>query len=299
MSVDEKRKLIEPGHSTLSIEEQCDLLDLARSSYYYMPAIESNENLLYMRFIDECYLQHPSYGYRRMHTELRRAGYAVNEKRVLRLMQIMGIQSILPKKNLSFGNKEHKKYPYLLSGMWINKPRQVYAIDITYIPMSNGFMYLVAIIDIFSRYILGWEVSNSLDIHFCLEVLRKVLEQHGDPIIFNMDQGVQFTSERFLSILIEHGIQISMDSKGRAIDNIFIERFWWSLKYEIIYPSHWTTVPELIGGIRSYMEHYCERRSHQALGYATPYEIFSGKRTNGFGDNYKGIYVKTRSRNNE
>lgn len=286
--------LIEPDHPRLSIVEQCDLLGLARSSFYYEAASESVENLLYMRFMDELYLKYPAYGYRRMQIELKRAGYTVNDKRVLRLMQLMGIQSILPKKNLSVANKEHKKYPYLLNGLWIYKPLQVYAIDITYIPMSNGFLYLVAIIDVFSRHILAWEVSNSLDVIFCLEALKAALKTYGNPEIFNMDQGSQFTCDRFLDILIAHGIQISMDGKGRAIDNIFIERFWWSLKYEIVYPSHWITVPEVIQGIKIYIEYYCQKRPHQSLGYATPNEILTGQLSSGFGGDYKGLMTRKR-----
>jgi putative transposase len=294
MSNKEKRLLIEPGHPSLSIAEQCDVLGLARSSYYYEAADESAENLLYMRLMDEYYLRHPDFGYRRMHIELKRAGHHVNEKRVLRLMQLMGIQSILPKKNLSIANKEHKKYPYLLNGLWIYKPLQVFAIDITYIPMSNGFIYLTAIIDLYSRYVMGWEISNSLDVIFCLEALKSVLKKFGCPEIFNMDQGSQFTCDDFLKILIAHGIQISMDGKGRAIDNIFIERFWWSLKYEMVYPSHWKTVPEAIQGIGNYIEYYGKERSHQSLDYATPYEIFTGKLVKGFGENHKGFFTRTR-----
>ena len=239
-------------------------------------------------------IKYPAYGYRRMHVELERAGYHVNEKRVLRLMQIMGIQSILPKKNLSVANKEHKKYPYLLNGLWIYKPLQVCSIDITYIPMENGFMYLTAIIDVFSRHILAWEVSNSLDVNFCLEALKTTLSKYGCPEIFNMDQGSQFTCELFLNVLITHEIQISMDGKGRAIDNIFIERFWWSLKYEVVYPSHWKTVPEMICGIRQYIEYYGKSRPHQALGYATPYEIFTGQLVGGRGANHKGFFTRKR-----
>lgn len=286
--------LIEPDHPSLSIVDQCDLLGLARSSFYYEAASESVENLLYMRLMDELYLKYPAYGYRRMQIELTRAGHIVNDKRVLRLMQLMGIQSILPKKNLSVANKEHKKYPYLLNGLWIHKPFQVYAIDITYIPMSNGFLYLVAIIDVFSRHILAWEVSNSLDVIFCLEALKTALKVYGNPEIFNMDQGSQFACDQFLNILITHGIQISMDGKGRAIDNIFIERFWWSLKYEIVYPSHWITVPEVIQGIKCYIEYYCQKRPHQALGYATPNEILTGQLLGGFGGDYKGLTTRKR-----
>jgi putative transposase len=274
--------------------DQCDVLGLARSSYYYEPASESVENLLYMRFMDECYLCHPDFGYRRMHIQLKRAGHYVNEKRVLRLMQVMGIQSILPKKNLSMANKDHKKYPYLLNGLWIYKFRQAWAIDITYIPMTNGFIYMVAIIDLYSRHLMGWEISNTLDVGFCMEALKAAIKVYGCPEIFNMDQGSQFTCEQFLSILIGHGIQISMDGKGRALDNIFIERFWWSLKYEIVYPSHWKTVPEAIQGIRNYIEYYGRKRPHQSLEYATPYEILTGQLITGFGANYKGVLTRTR-----
>ena len=270
------------------------MLELARSSFYYEPASESVENLLYMRFIDECYLRHPDFGYRRMHIQLKRAGHHVNEKRVLRLMQLMGIKSILPKKNLSVANKQHKKFPYLLNGLWIYKFLQVWAIDITYIPMTNGFIYMVAIIDLYSRHLMGWEISNTLDVGFCLEALKAAIKMYGCPEIFNMDQGSQFTCEQFLSILIVHGIQISMDGKGRALDNIFIERFWWSLKYEIVYPSHWKTVPEAIKGIRDYVEYYGKTRPHQSLEYATPYEIFTGQLMTGFGVTYKGFSTRTR-----
>ncbi len=286
--------LIEPDHLNLSITEQCFLIGLPRSCYYYKEATESSENLQFMRMIDELYLKYPAYGYRRMQIELKRSGHNINGKRTLRLMQIMGIQSILPKKNLSASNKEHKKYPYLLNGFHVTKPLQVYSIDITYIPMLNGFLFLTAIIDVYSRSILSWEISNSLDVSFCLDTVNKALSKYGKPEIFNMDQGSQFTCEQFLNILIESVIKISMDGKGRAIDNIFIERFWWSLKYEIVYPSQWTTVSEAIRGINEYIEYYNNLRPHQSLGYATPNEILTGKLREGFGQNYKGLTTRKR-----
>lgn len=264
-----RRSLVEPDHPELSIRRQCELLDLNRASYYYEPATESALNLALMRVIDEQYMRTPFYGWPRMTVYLQGQGYAINHKRVQRLMQKMGIQAIYPKPNLSQANREHKVYPYLLRGVAITRPNQVWSTDITYLPMRNGFMYLVAVIDWYSRYVLAWQLSNTLESAFCIEALQQALTQ-GRPEIFNTDQGVQFTAIAFTQVLEAAEVQISMDSKGRALDNVFIERLWRSVKYEDIYLKHYDTVPALVRGLDHYFTFYNQERPHQSLGYQTP-----------------------------
>lgn len=249
------------------------MIDLSRSSYYYIPQGITEEELLIMRKIDRIYTDYPFYGVRKITAELKRQGYVYNHKRIWRLMQIMGIQALRPIKALSKANKDHLIYPYLLRGVRVNSNNLVWSSDITYLPIYKGYAYLVAVIDWFSRYILSWELSNSLDVYFCLEALSKALKQ-GKPKIFNTDQGSQFTSIAFTETITGNHIQMSMDSKGRALDNIFIERFWRSLKYEDIYIKDYQSISDLRMGLNNYFDFYNYRRVHQALNYKTPAEIY-------------------------
>lgn len=271
-AVEQKRGLIEPGHAQISIRRQCELVGLNRGSYYYQAARESPLNLELMRKIDEQYLKTPFYGWPRMTDYLQKQGYAINHKRVQRLMKLMGLQAIYPRPRPTQERHNHKIYPYLLQGVEIVRPHQVWSSDITYIPLDNGFMYLVAVIDWYSRYILAWELSNTLDGHFCQVALQQALTQ-GRPEIFNTDQGVQFTATDFTAILERAHIQISMDGRGRALDNIFIERFWRSLKYEDIYIRDYATVVDLLAGLERYFTFYNLERPHQSLDYCTPAEV--------------------------
>jgi len=276
-SANAKRGLIEPDHPVLSLRRQCELLGLNRSSWYYQPATESAENLQLMRLIDEQYTRTPFYGWPRMTAYLREdRGLMVNHKRVQRLMQIMGLQAIYPKPRTTVGAPEHRIYPYLLRGLTIEHANQVWSADITYIPMAQGFMYLVAILDWFSRYVVTWQLSNTLDGRFCLEALESALQQ-GHPGIFNTDQGVQFTATAFTDTLERAGVCISMDGRGRALDNIFVERLWRTVKYENIYLMEYASVPDLEAGLQVYFRFYNHERRHQSLGYHTPASIYLGR----------------------
>lgn len=277
--VNARRALIEPAHEELSIVEQCALLELPRSSYYYQPAQESAENLHYMRLMDAQYLQTPFYGSRRMTVWLNAQGYEINRKRVQRLMRRMGLEGLAPGPRTSRPHPEHTVYPYLLRGLAIERPDQVWCSDITYIPMAVGFMYLVVIMDWFSRYVLAWELSNTLEASFCGEALEIALARQC-PEIFNSDQGVQFTSQDFTSRLQAADVKISMDGRGRAFDNIFVERLWRSLKYEDIYLKDYQSVPELLQGLRGYFEFYNHKRPHQGLDYQTPAAVYQGVSVN-------------------
>jgi putative transposase len=226
-----------------------------------------------MNRIDKIYTKYPFYGVRKITDEFRKMGMIYNHKRIWRLMQLMGIQALIPKRNLSKHNKDHHVFPYLLRNIDITETDQVWSTDITYIPMYKGFAYLVAVIDWFSRYVLSWEISNTLDVYFCLNALDKALRS-GKPEIFNTDQGSQFTSLSFVNKVLDNNIRLSMDSKGRALDNIFIERLWRSLKYEDIYLKEYQSFPELHEGLRKYFNFYNNERSHQSLGYKTPVEIY-------------------------
>jgi putative transposase len=259
----------------LSVAHRCELVGVPRSSYYYQPTGETPLNLLLMRLIDEEYTRHPFYGSRRMAEWLKVVGHDVNRKRVRRLMRTMGIEAIYPKPRLSVINKEHEKYPYLLSGVQITRPNQVWSADITYIRMRRGFIYLMAVIDWYSRYVLSWETSNTLDTAFCLTALDAAMQQ-GQPEIFNTDQGCQFTSKDFTGALKQRDIRISMDGKGRALDNIFIERLWRSLKYEEVYLKDYVDVSEAVSGIESYLGFYNQERLHQSLSYKTPWQVHHG-----------------------
>jgi putative transposase len=265
--------MIETNNPTLSIRRQCDLIGLNRSTFYWQPAAESPLNLTLMQLIDQEYTRCPFYGYRKMSIRLNREyGYEVNRKRVARLMIKMGLRAIYPQPRTTIAHKQHKKYPYLLRGLDINRPNQVWAADITYIPMRQGFMYLVAIMDWFSRFVLAWQLSNTLDGVFCLATLRHAL-QHGRPTIFNTDQGVQFTAHDFTHELETADIRISMDGRGRYLDNIFVERLWRTVKYEDIYIKEYAHVPALVTGLESYFHLYNYERPHQNLGYATPADV--------------------------
>jgi putative transposase len=268
-----KRTLIEPAHPQLSVAQQCALLGLARSSWYYTPQGESLENLALMRKIDEQYTQTPFYGIRRMTAWLRQQGYAVNHKRVGRLLRLMGLEALYPKPRLSVPGAVEKRYPYLLRGRPITAVNEVWSTDITYVRMQHGFLYLVAVLDWYSRYVLAWELSNTLDTGFCLTALESALA-HGQPTIFNTDQGVQFTSAAYTRRLEQAGIQISWDGRGRALDNVFVERLWRSVKWEEVYLKDYQTVAEAVSGLDHYFRFYNHERPHQALGYQTPAQVY-------------------------
>ncbi|MGO2343866.1 IS3 family transposase [Vibrio litoralis] len=261
----------------LPIKRQCELLNIARSTAYYQPIGLSNEELELRRMIDEIYLQYPFMGSRRIRNELIKKGHKVNRKRIVRIMRDMGIGAIYPKPKTTIANKAHKVYPYLLRDIEVTYPNQAWAIDITYIPMAKGFLYLVAIIDWFSRKVLSWRLSNTMDTSFCLEALEEALQHYGPPDIFNSDQGSQFTSTEFTQALLDRGIRISMDGKGRWVDNVFIERLWRSLKYEEVYLKAYTTPREAELEIGNYMVFYNEERNHQGLNNLTPDEAYFGR----------------------
>jgi putative transposase len=250
------------------------LLDISRSGLYYQPAGISDEDLTLMKLIDRQYLATPFYGARRIAAWLKNQGYRVNRKRVRRLMQVMGLKAIYRHPRTSQPAPGHKIYPYLLSGMEITRPNQVWAADITYIPMARGFLYLVAIIDWYSRYVLSWRLSNTLDDSFCVEALEEALRK-GRPDIFNTDQGAQFTGEAFTGLLQQHEVRISMDGKGRYSDNLFIERLWRTVKYEEVYIKAYQNGRDARVGIGDYFRFYNTERPHQALGYRTPAEVFT------------------------
>lgn len=255
------------------MSRQCELLGLSRSSYYYEPATETNENLALMELIDEEYTKHPFLGSRRMRTWLRGEGHAVNRKRVQRLMRLMGIEAVYPKPRLSIGGAGHKVYPYLLRNVSIERVNQVWSTDITYIPLPLGFMYLTAVMDWHSRYVLSWQLSNTLDGEFCLAALEEALSQ-GSPEVFNTDQGVQFTSASWVSRVESSGAKVSMDGKGRCLDNVFVERLWRTVKYEEVYIWRHETVAALLSGLDRYFSYYNRERRHQSLANRTPAEVF-------------------------
>ena len=265
--------MVEWDHPELSVRRQCELLGLNRSSLYYEESEETAYNREVMAEIDKQYMETPFYGYRRMTVYLRSQGYHVNEKRVRRLMRLMGIEAIGPKPRTTISSKEHKVYPYLLRGVQITHVNHVWSTDITYVPMRNGFMYLVAIMDWYSRYIISWRLSNTLESQFCVECLHEAL--HGQqPMIFNSDQGVQFTAKAFTSCLERKEIRISMDGRGRCYDNIFIERLWRTVKQENIYIREYNSVLELEQGLMEYIQFYNHQRPHQSLDNLTPAEVY-------------------------
>lgn len=268
-----KKGLIDMDHERLTIKDQCRLLGLNRSSYYARPIPISADEQKILNRMDEIFTEHPYYGNRRMMHVLRCEGIMIGRKRVRRYYQILGIEAIYPKMNLSKKNQDHKVYPYLLRGLEITTPNQVWSMDITYIRLKQGFIYLCAVIDWHSRYILSWRLSITLQSDFCIEALQEAISIYGKPDIFNTDQGVQFTSHNFIWVLQEGNIKISMDGKGRALDNVFIERFWRSLKQEKIYRIDLTSVKEAKKAISDYIEFYNNHRLHQSLEYKTPMSV--------------------------
>jgi putative transposase len=269
--------MIEPEHPVLAITRQCELLGLARASYYYQPEPETAENRRLMRVIDETYLLYPVFGSRQMTRWLRRQGYAVNRKRVRRLMQQMGLEAIYRKPNLSRRQPDHPVFPYLLRGLKVDRPNQVWAMDITYIPIQGGFLYLCAVLDWYSRAVLAWELSNTLDAGFCVQAVARAIAKHGVPEIFNTDQGSQFTSTEFTQPLLDRGVKISMDGRGRALDNVFVERLWRTVKYEEVYLKSYRDQLDAHANLHAFFRSYNERRPHSAFGLAhpkTPIEVY-------------------------
>jgi putative transposase len=267
-TTEQRRRWIDPQHAELTIGQQCELLGLARSSYYYQPRPDNEETLALLRQLDELYLERPFFGSRRMAVEM-----GVNRKRMQRLMRIAGIEALYPKPRLSLPGSGHEIYPYLLRDLVIERPNQVWCSDITYVPMRRGFLYLVAVMDWFSRYVLSWELSTTMDTGFCLAALEAALTQ-AVPEIFNTDQGSQFTSADFTAALRRRQIRVSMDGRGRWMDNVFIERLWRSIKYELIYPGDFADGLQLWAAVENYFRFYNHDRPHQALGYQTPAEVF-------------------------
>ena len=269
--------MIEPKHPKLPIVRQCELLGLARASYYHQPEPESDVNLRLMRVIDETYLAYPVFGSRQMTRWLRRQGHRVNRKRVRRLMQQMGLEAIYRKPNLSRKHPQNPVFRYLLRRLVIDRPNQVWAMDITYIPIQGGFIYLCAVIDWYSRAVLAWELSNTLDAGFCVQAVARALAQHGVPEIFNTDQGSQFTSAEFTQPLLARGVKLSMDGRGRALDNVFVERLWRTVKYDEVYLKSYRSQVDAYTNLETFFRFYNERRPHSAFGDAdpkTPLEIY-------------------------
>ena len=271
--MEEKRALIEPEHASISLARQCELLGLARSSYYYQPVPESEENLLLMRLLDEQYTRTPFYGIQKMTAWLRTQGHEVNHKRVARLLRQMGLMAVYPAPRLSQPGEQAVRYPYLLRGLSIDRVNQVWSTDITYIRLQRGFLYLVAIMDWYSRYVLAWRTSITLETAFCLEALDQAFAG-ARPEIFNNDQGSQFTSTDFTGRLQAAGVRISWDGRGRALDNIFVERLWRSVKYEEVYLKEYQSVSDAERGLTAYFHFYNQERLHQALEYQTPVQVY-------------------------
>ncbi len=279
LSLEDKRRRIERDHPKISLNRQCELLNLWKGALYYRPVPMDAYNLGLMDKIDQKYIARPFYGSRKMTVYLNSQGHAVNRKRVQRLMRLMGLQAIYPGPNLSRRNHRHKVYPYLLRGVAIDRVNYVWSTDITYLRIQGGFVYLMAVIDWFSRYVLSWRLSNSLESSFCVEGLEEALEQ-AQPDIFNTDQGTQFTSEEFTTVLKAKAIKLSMDSKGRALDNIFVERLWRTVKYEEVYLKDYQSVPEAYHSLTDYFNFYNKERPHQSLNYRTPEEVYFNLNTN-------------------
>jgi putative transposase len=273
-SVNERQALVEVENHDLSIVQQCILLSINRSGFYYQPSNESDENLEIMKFLDSQYYKTPFYGQKKLVAELIKLGYCVNVKRIRRLMGKVQWQTIYRAPRTTFSDKTSHKYPYLLKNLDITKVNQVWATDITYIPMKKGFMYLTAVIDLYSRKVLSWAVSNTMTAEWCVKVLEQAIKKYGKPEIFNTDQGVQYTSDVFIETLKTNDIQISMDGKGRAIDNIFVERLWRTVKYENIYLNVYEDGLTLHKGLEAYFDFYNNERTHQSLEYKTPNEVY-------------------------
>lgn len=270
----ERLAMIDKSNSELSIKGQCELLGISRSSFYYKPVPESEENLAIMRYLDEQYMETPFYGVERLLVSLVMMGYKINVKRLRRLMKLVGWQTIYPAPKTTKIDPTKYKYPYLLKNLTVCRKNQVWEIDITYIPMNKGFMYLFAIIDIHTRYVVGWSISNTMTAEWCVETIAEAIAKHGKPEIINSDQGSQFTSELYTKFLHDNEIEISMDGKGRAIDNIFIERLWRSVKYEHVYLHVYEDGLSLWKGLYSYFEFYNRQRLHQSLEYSTPSQLY-------------------------
>ena len=268
-----RQAMIDRGHKQLSLVRQCTLLNISRASVYYRPVSTRAEDLELMARMDRQYLKTPFYGSRRMKAWLLAEGYLVSRSKVRRLMRLMGLEAIYRRPNTSKPAPGHRVYPYLLKGVDVNRVDQVWAADITYIPMAQGFLYLVAIMDWHSRHVLAWKLSNTMDTDFCVTALEAALGK-GRPEVFNTDQGAQFTSDAFTQTLQERGIRVSMDGKGRYLDNIFVERLWRSIKYEEVYLKAYQTVAKARVGINAYLEFYNRRRPHQSLGYRTPAQVY-------------------------
>ena len=274
MSIERRRQIIDPEHPRLSVVRQCELVSISRSGFYYRPAGETPLNLTLMRLTDEQFLETPWYGSRQMARHLRREGYRVGRKRVRRLMAKMGLEPIYQRPRTTVPQPGHQIHPYLLREMVIDRPNQVWCADITYIPMRRGFLYLVAVMDWSTRKVLSWRVSNTMDAEFCIEALEEALSRFGGPEIFNTDQGSQFTSPRFTGVLQAAGVRVSMDGRGRWMDNVFIERLWRSLKYECIYLHAFETGSELRAGLMWWISYYNTRRPHSMLAGRTPDEAY-------------------------
>ena len=274
--MEEKRSMIElEDCEALSVRRQCEILELGRSSFYYEPVPVSAEDKASMDQIDEIFTDRPFYGARKISRKLKELDIACGRCHTGTLMRLMGLEAIFPKRNLSKPHPDHPVYPYLLRGVQITRSNQVWSMDITYVKLKKGFVYLAAVIDWKSRYVLSYRLSNTLTADFCVEALKEAL-RYGTPEIFNTDQGKQFTSDEFISVLKEHGIQISMDGRGRATDNIFVERLWRSVKYENIYLKGYETIPDAESGLKEYFNFYNTERHHQSLGYKTPWIVYSG-----------------------
>ena len=274
MSVERRRQMIEREHPDLSVVRQCELVSISRSSFYYQPVGETAENLALMRPIDAQFLETPWYGSRQMARHLRRDGHKVGRKRVRRLMTTMGLAPIYQRPRTTVPNPEHQVWPYLLRGMVIDRPNQVWCMDFTYIPMRRGFLYLAAVMDWSTRKVLSWRVSNTMDVAFCVEALQEALARFGRPEVFNTDQGSQFTSAEFTDVLKAADVRISMDGRGRWMDNVFIERLWRSLKYECVYLHAFETGSELRAGLTQWVCYYNTRRPHSTLAGRTPDEAY-------------------------
>ena len=272
-SLEQRRKWITHQHPQLSVGRQCQLLGLAPASYYYQAQPESLENLRYMRLLDQEYTEHPFYGVRKMTFWLQERGHGVGPKRVRRLLRAMGLMAVYPKPRLSLNPLAHQRFPYLLKGVAIVRPNQVWSTDITYIRLQGGFVFLAAVLDWYSRYVLAWELSITLEADFCVNVLERALATQR-PEIFNTDQGVQFTSVKFQAPLLAAQVRVSMDGRGRAFDNIFVERLWRSVKYEEVFLHDYATVEEAMEGLKKYFEFYNRERLHQSLDYQTPQEVY-------------------------
>jgi putative transposase len=274
MSLERRRQMIEPGHPQLSVVRQCELVSISRSGFYHRPAGETALNLELMRLIDAQFLEAPWYGARQMARHLRREGYVVGRKRIRRLMAKMGLAPIYQRPRTTVPNPEHRVFPYLLRELVIERANQVWCADITYLPMRRGFLYMVAVMDWATRKVLAWRVSNTMEVEFCLDVLEEALARFGRPEIFNTDQGSQFTSPRFTGLLQQAGVRISMDGRGRWMDNVFIERLWRSLKYECVYLHAFETGSEVRTGLSKWIGYYNARRPHSALAGRTPDEAY-------------------------